>query len=164
MGYSPQPATNDSVLVTADCAAAPKTIVLANWISDGLYTPGIGSMHPPTDDARKAVRKPTGEFEVYVIDQDYMYMSMSDYMCMYYRYGYETGWAVGSLIVSEKMLQAEIGLEKPNWLDADWYAKNVVQRPEAWVVLMLVLIFVLMLGGIAYTREWRGRGVRWSCE
>ena len=80
------------------------------------------------------------------------------------RYGYETGWAVGSLIVSEKMLQAEIGLEKPNWLDADWYAKNVVQRPEAWVVLMLVLIFVLMLGGIAYTREWRGRGVRWSCE
>ncbi|MNY79334.1 hypothetical protein D3C86_2199230 [compost metagenome] len=36
------------------------------------------------------------------------------------------GWAVGSLIMAEKVLQAEIGLEKPSWLDTDWYEKNVV--------------------------------------
>ena len=94
--------------------APPQTCVLANWISDGLFTPGIGSLVPPLDAARAAVRKPAPPFDVYVVNQDY---------------GYETGWAVGSLIMAEKVLQAEMGLPKPSWLDAAWYEKNVVQRP-----------------------------------
>ena len=91
----------------------PETVVLANWISAGPFTPGIGSLSPATDAARAAVRKPAAAYDVFVVDQDY---------------GYESGWAVGSLIMAEKVLQAELGLAKPSWLDADWYKKNVLAR------------------------------------
>jgi hypothetical protein len=36
------------------------------------------------------------------------------------------GWAVGSLIMAEKILQAELGIAKPSWLDDDWYTQNVL--------------------------------------
>ena len=89
----------------------PQTIVLSNWIEDGQFTPGIGSMLPATDAARKAVRKPLAQYELFVVNCDY---------------GYQPGWAVGSLAMAEKVLQAEMGLPKPSWLDATWYQTNVV--------------------------------------
>lgn len=33
--------------------------------------------------------------------------------------------------MAEKVLQAEIGLKKPTWLDADWYETNVVDLKGA---------------------------------
>ena len=48
---------------------------------------------------------------MYVADQDY---------------GYHSGWAVGSLTMAEKILQAEIGLPKPAWLNGSWYEENVL--------------------------------------
>jgi len=89
----------------------PETVVLANWVADCEYTPGIGRVLPSTDAARKAVRKPAPGFNVYVVNQDY---------------GYHSGWAVGSLIMAEKVLQAEMGLSKPAWLDGEWYKTNVL--------------------------------------
>ena len=44
-------------------------------------------------------------------------------------YGYRSGWAVGSLQMAEKILQAELGIPKPAWLDDDWDEKNVVALP-----------------------------------
>jgi len=94
----------------------PKAVVLANWIADGEYTPGIGRLSTSplpgkADQQRASVRKPAADFDVFVADQDY---------------GYETGWAVGSLIMAEKVLQTEFNLPKPSWLDAKWYKANVL--------------------------------------
>ena len=89
----------------------PETVVMGNWVADGKYTPGIGRLLPGTDAQKAIVRKPTPDYEVYVVDQDY---------------GYQSGWAVGSLIMAEKVLQAEMGLPKPSWLDEKWYTDNVL--------------------------------------
>jgi len=99
--------------------APPKAVVLGNWISDGKYTPGIGSLfghhsivpQKEQDAARKLVRRPDPDYEVFVADQDY---------------GYHSGWAVGSLSMAEKILQAELGLPKPAWLNGSWYEENVL--------------------------------------
>ena len=40
-----------------------------------------------------------------------------------------TGWAVGSLIMTEKILQAEMRIPKPTWLDQDWYEEKVLAVP-----------------------------------
>jgi len=94
---------------------SPKTVVLSNWIPEGKYTPGIGHIHPKgwtsSDAAKAAVRKPSETYDVFVVDQDY---------------GYQSGWAVGSLAMAEKILQAELGLSKPTWLSAEWYKENVL--------------------------------------
>jgi len=96
----------------------PKTLVISNWTPDGKYTPGIGSLWPPKDivpdQARKAVRKPLSSHALYVINQDY---------------GYQSGWAVGSLAMAEKVLQAELGMPRPAWLDEQWYTTQVVAKP-----------------------------------
>lgn len=96
----------------------PKTLVISNWTPDGKYTPGIGSLSPPKgvapDQARKVVRKPLSSHALYVINQDY---------------GYQTGWAVGSLAMAEKVLQAELGVPRPAWLDEQWYTAQVVAKP-----------------------------------
>ena len=49
----------------------PTTVVLANWIADGEFTPGIGHLFPATDAARKVVRKPVPAFDIFVVNQDY---------------------------------------------------------------------------------------------
>lgn len=100
---------------------APKAIVMGNWISDGKYTPGIGSLFrsgagsylpaAEQDKIRQAIRAPTSDYDVYLADQDY---------------GYQSGWAVGSLIMAEKILQAELGLAKPAWLNSSWYQDNIL--------------------------------------
>ena len=59
------------------------------------------------------VRKPVPSHELYVVNQDY---------------GYHSGWAVGSLAMAEKVLQAEIGLPKPTWLQEEWYKENVLKH------------------------------------
>lgn len=113
--------------------AAPVLAVIANWIPEGAFTPGIG--HPPcyvsshcpgsastggppdcipcTIPAapERPVRAPVAEYNVYIANQDY---------------GPKHGWAVSSLIMAEKVLQAELGVARPTWLDAEWYAANVV--------------------------------------
>jgi hypothetical protein len=91
----------------------PKTCVLANWISDGKYTPGIGHLSG-TDQDRKLARKPLKDYNLYIANQDY---------------GYQSGWAVGSLSMAEKVMQAEVGLPKPEWLDAEFYKEWVTQEP-----------------------------------
>ena len=53
--------------------APPKAVVLANWIADGKYTPGIGSLWdgalPATDKEKARARKPAPAYDVYVVDQ-----------------------------------------------------------------------------------------------
>lgn len=88
----------------------PRVVTVSNWIPDAPITPGIGSFKG-TDKDRAKVRAPTPDYEIYVADQDY---------------GYRSGWAVGSLKMAEKILQAELGLPKPTWLDETWYKENVV--------------------------------------
>jgi len=96
--------------------AKPSFMTVSNWVSDDPITPGIGRMGSSTDANRALVRAPTKTHDVYLADQDY---------------GYRSGWAVGSLKMAEKVLQAEIGLKKPTWLDADWYETNVVDLKGA---------------------------------
>ena len=45
-------------------------------------------------------------------------------------YGYRSGWAVGSLVMAEKVLQAELGVPKPKWLEQAWYDDNVMGIKE----------------------------------
>jgi hypothetical protein len=80
----------------------PRALVFANWVSDGAFTPGIGSFGAPprrhgspvvpdppgTDELRRAIRRPSQEHDVFVVNQDY---------------GYQSGWAAGSLIMAEKV-------------------------------------------------------------
>ena len=65
--------------------------------------------------ARAKVRAPAPDYDVFVADQDY---------------GYRTGWAVGSLIMAEKVLQAELKVAKPSWLAQSWYDSNILQIQE----------------------------------
>ena len=97
--------------VDPESVGKPMTVVMGNWIEHGTYTPGIGRLQPGTDKEKALVRKPAPGYEVYVVNQDY---------------GYHSGWAVGSLTMAEKVLQAEIGLPKPTWLDEAWYKTNVL--------------------------------------
>lgn len=92
----------------------PKTVVLGNWIHDGKYTPGIGFMWGGNATAKAAVRKPVPQYDLFVANQDY---------------GYQSGWAVGSLTMAEKILQAEMGLPKPAWLNGTWYEDRVLSIP-----------------------------------
>ena len=45
-------------------------------------------------------------------------------------WGYKSGWAIGSLKMAEKVLEAEFGLAQPEWLDdstsCNWYQKNIL--------------------------------------
>lgn len=80
----------------------PRALVVANWVADGAFTPGIGSFGAPphrrgvpvtpdppgTDALRRDIRKPSAEHDVFIVNQDY---------------GYESGWAAGSLIMAEKV-------------------------------------------------------------
>lgn len=80
----------------------PRALVVANWVADGAFTPGIGSFGAPphrrgvpvtpdppgTDVLRRDIRKPSVEHDVFIVNQDY---------------GYESGWAAGSLIMAEKV-------------------------------------------------------------
>ena len=59
-------------------------------------------------------RKPLKDYNLYIANQDY---------------GYQSGWAVGSLSMAEKVMQAEVGLPKPEWLDAEFYKEWVTQEP-----------------------------------
>ena len=61
------------------------------------------------------VRKPVPSHELYVVNQDY---------------GYHSGWAVGSLAMAEKVLQAELKVAKPSWLAQSWYDSNILQIQE----------------------------------
>lgn len=98
--------------------APPKLVVISNWTPDGKITPGIGYMDAGAYyPSRAKVRAPAPDYDIYVADQDY---------------GYRTGWAVGSLIMAEKVLQAELGLRKPSWMSHSWYEDNIVEiRGEA---------------------------------
>ena len=94
----------------------PTSMTVSNWVADHPTTPGIGRMSSATDENRAVARAPTKAHDVYVADQDY---------------GYRAGWAVGSLKMAEKVLQAQIGLAKPAWLDQTWYMQNVVDLQDS---------------------------------
>ena len=88
-------------------------VTISNWIKGPKIAPGIGDFIGDNA-ARKAVRAPSEMYELYVADSDY---------------GYRSGWAVGSLQMSEKILQAELNIPAPKWLNTTWYNKNVVSLP-----------------------------------
>jgi len=71
----------------------------------------MGKMVHGNDTTRKAVRRPVPPYDVFVVNQDY---------------GYQEGWAVGSLIMAEKVLHDELGLPKPAWLQDSWYKQNIL--------------------------------------
>lgn len=92
----------------------PRALVVANWVSDGAFTPGIGSFavphrpgapvfpDPPGIDAmRQDVRKPSSQHDVFIVNQDY---------------GYQTGWAAGSLIMAEKVRGGRGGVSDGVWV------------------------------------------------
>lgn len=91
--------------------APPATVVLANWIADGAFTPGIG-FFAGTNYARKLARQPLPN--LFIANQDY---------------GYKSGWANGGLLMAEKILQAEFGLPQPTWLDTAYYGTYVLGVP-----------------------------------
>merc|ERR1711879_240408 len=69
--------------------AGPEVVVVANWIAQGRFTPGMGKFRPTSAAARKLVRKPLKNYNIYIANVDY---------------GYKQGWATGSLIMAEKIL------------------------------------------------------------
>ncbi|KAJ8598634.1 hypothetical protein CTAYLR_003068 [Chrysophaeum taylorii] len=92
----------------------PVTVVLSNWIKDGAYAPGIGRMLA-TDYGKKIARNPTnGLANLFVANQDY---------------GYKSGWANGGLLMAEKVLQSDLGVGKPAWLDDAYYEEYILQVP-----------------------------------
>lgn len=101
--------------ISPDSLCKPTFMTVSNWIRDDPIAPGIGRMSPGTDANRALARAPTKSHNVYIADQDY---------------GYRSGWAVGSLKMAEKVLQAELGVGKPSWLDETWYQKNVVNLQD----------------------------------
>lgn len=96
----------------------PLSVIVSNWVPQAVTTPGIGKLgHIPgytSNEISATVRRPTDDYDIFVANQDY---------------GYRSGWAVGSLTMAEKVLQAELGLAKPTWLDPVWYAENVLAVP-----------------------------------
>lgn len=100
--------------VDVNSVPMPETVVISNWINDGDFTPGIGKFLG-TDLGREIIRAPLKDrLPLYIANQDY---------------GYRSGWAVGGLKMAEKILQAELQIPKPAWLDADWYKTNVLDLP-----------------------------------
>ena len=58
-------------------------------------------------------------FDLFLANQDYGYAQTYDDGLN------DQGWAIASLVMAEKVLQAELGVGKPAWLDAGWYAEHV---------------------------------------
>lgn len=99
-----------AVGVNASDIALPVTVILSNWIEDGHYTPGIGFFEG-TNEGRKLARNPSaGKAKLFVANQDY---------------GYKSGWANGGLLMAEKILQANLGIPGPTWLDEEYYQERV---------------------------------------
>ena len=93
---------------------------MANWIPTAPFTPSFGA-YSGGDVGRAAVRRPVPGFDIFVADQDYGYPQTYDDGLN------DQGWAVASLVMAEKVLQAELGIAKPTWLDDDWYQEHVAE-------------------------------------
>ena len=91
----------------------PLHAVIGNWVEGASFAPGIGRFQW-FDLQRAIVRKPILAHNIYVANQDW---------------GYRSAWAIGSLQMAEKVLQAEFGLPRPKWLDDGWYQENVLDIP-----------------------------------
>ena len=64
-------------------------------------------------DTAKAARRPDPARGVFLANQDF---------------GPQFCWATGSLIVAERVLM-DLGVSKPAWLNATWYADRVASMP-----------------------------------
>eukprot|EP00038_Savillea_parva_P002982 m.119714 g.119714 ORF g.119714 m.119714 type:complete len:198 (-) comp11033_c0_seq1:195-788(-) len=99
--------------VDPDSIPAPTHAIVGHWVTGSPYAAGVGSFQG-NDQDRALVRAPIHKHDVYVANVDY---------------GYTPGWAVGSLRMMEKVLQAELGLAAPSWLDKAWYEQNIINTP-----------------------------------
>uniref|UniRef100_A0A0G4FQU4 Amine oxidase domain-containing protein n=1 Tax=Chromera velia CCMP2878 TaxID=1169474 RepID=A0A0G4FQU4_9ALVE len=100
--------------VDPSSVSPPRAVFMGLWTLTAPFTPGYGSyIFPakPTQQAAALVRRPVKARDLFVCNQDY---------------GYEPGWAQGSLLMAEKILEADLGVGKPVWLDEVYYQKNVV--------------------------------------
>ena len=93
----------------------PRMITVSNWRSGDTFTPSCGNF---TGDAAAAAlaRRPLPE------SMPQLFVANTDI-------GPQFCWATGALIVAEKILQAELGVAAPSWLNATWYEQRVVAQP-----------------------------------
>lgn len=98
--------------------AKPTLVMIGNWLADAPVAPSCGIDYDSEED-KALLRRPVPHFDIFVADVDY---------------GSNGCWAVGSLIASEKVLQAEFNLSKPDWLDQQWYNENILEHYPQIVV------------------------------
>eukprot|EP01064_Diplonema_japonicum_P016839 TRINITY_DN2487_c0_g1_i4.p1 TRINITY_DN2487_c0_g1~~TRINITY_DN2487_c0_g1_i4.p1 ORF type:complete len:496 (+),score=131.76 TRINITY_DN2487_c0_g1_i4:60-1490(+) len=97
--------------------APPKAIYMGNFVRNGTYVGSIGATGCALTKPKKVwkvVRRPNEDYNVFLANQDY-------------GRSFDTfGWATGGLQLTEKILQAEMGLRKPKWLNGAWYEKMIL--------------------------------------
>ncbi|KAH8063080.1 hypothetical protein JL722_2239 [Aureococcus anophagefferens] len=92
--------------------AKPELVTVSDWSGDATVTPACGDFIGDADTA-KAARRPDPARGVFLANQDF---------------GPQFCWATGSLIVAERVLM-DLGVSKPAWLNATWYADRVASMP-----------------------------------
>ena len=92
--------------------AKPELVTVSDWSGDATVTPACGDFLGDADTA-KAARRPDPARGVFLANQDF---------------GPQFCWATGSLIVAERVLM-DLGVSKPAWLNATWYADRVASMP-----------------------------------
>ena len=106
--------------INPDTIEKPELLLLGFFGNDkGSFAPGLSSsvcgLH---DTVSKKVRRPNNNYDVFVGNVDYGAILKG-----------HTSWAVGSLIQAEKILQAELNITAPSWLDSAWYQKEIADLP-----------------------------------
>lgn len=97
----------------------PKLVTVSNWILDANIAPTCNKFHGTAEELAVA-RKPIQDYDLYIANVDY---SVEPYSTGHYC------WAVGSLATVEKVMQAELGLSPPTWLDKDYNEQHVASLP-----------------------------------
>eukprot|EP01059_Diplonema_ambulator_P000994 TRINITY_DN1076_c0_g1_i1.p1 TRINITY_DN1076_c0_g1~~TRINITY_DN1076_c0_g1_i1.p1 ORF type:complete len:479 (+),score=172.71 TRINITY_DN1076_c0_g1_i1:48-1484(+) len=104
--------------VNPSTIAPPTALYVGSFLPEGTYVgtlSGTACARTMGSDLWKLVRRPNADYDVFFANQDYAY---DDYT--------QQGWATGGLQLAEKILQAEMDLRRPRWLNKTWYEEKIL--------------------------------------
>eukprot|EP01059_Diplonema_ambulator_P000996 TRINITY_DN1076_c0_g3_i1.p1 TRINITY_DN1076_c0_g3~~TRINITY_DN1076_c0_g3_i1.p1 ORF type:complete len:475 (+),score=177.95 TRINITY_DN1076_c0_g3_i1:50-1474(+) len=99
----------------------PKALYMGAFLAEGTYVGAMGLTQCALTkgiDLWKTIRRPNADFDVFMANQDFGYDLNT-----------QIGWATGSLQLAEKILQAELKMHRPHWLNSSWYEEKIVNVP-----------------------------------
>jgi len=107
----------EKIGINPDTIPPPELGLLGFWLQTSLPNPGVHLLNSSDSDAPKLIIKPLNDFDIFVANE--AWPPFSEY----------AGWAEGALILAERTLHHNLGLEKPSWISTSYYNDKIVNPP-----------------------------------